>query len=74
MAKTIKGKTKEWKMFCVINSTNYNNDAEYQVLVCAYNELPDWGFDEDDLSEIDKLEMDDKYQTDYLGCYVIRIA
>jgi hypothetical protein len=62
------------KMFCLINTTNYNNDGKYNVNVCNFDELFQLGFDESDKKKLDNMEVDDLSYTDFVGCYVIRIA
>jgi hypothetical protein len=78
MEKSIKGNS---RMFCLINSTNYpwckldgNYEGSYSVMVLNINELPDYGFSDKQMEEIDKMEVDETYNGDYDGCYVIRIA
>ena len=62
------------RKFCVINSTNYNKDEKYCVQVVGFNELKNLGFEEYDLKYINRLNVDGEYQTDFEGCYVIRVA
>ena len=62
------------KMFCLINTTKYNNDGRYNVNVCNFDELFLLGFDESDREKLENMEVDDLIYTDYVGCYLIRIA
>lgn len=63
------------KMFVIINTTNYNKDGKYGVTVCNFEELFELGFDErEDKKKLDDMEVDDLILTDYVGCYVMRIA
>ena len=63
------------KMFCLINSTNYNNDNNYSVIVGNLTDMVERGFiDDEDIKMLDMLEVDEVMHTDYKGCYVIRIA
>ena len=63
------------KMFCLINSTNYNNDNNYSVIVGNLTDMVEKGFtDDEDIKALDMLEVDEALPTDYKGCYVIRIA
>ena len=62
------------KKFCLINTTSYNNDGNYQVIVCDLNELFDLGFDESDRKWLEEMNVDELALTDYVGCHLIRIA
>jgi hypothetical protein len=63
------------KMFCLINTTNYNGDGNYQVIVCNLEELFDLGFDrESDKKWLEELNVDEIALTDYVGCHIMRIA
>ena len=63
------------KMFVIINTTNYNEDGKYGVTICNFVELFELGFDEkEDKQKLDDMEVDDLILTDYVGCYVMRIA
>ena len=69
--KTIEGNNKR---FVVINSTNYNEDNNYSVKVVDSNELAEIGFDKENMLKLSTMKVDDLCYTDYVGCYVIRIA
>ena len=63
------------KMFCLINSTNYNNDNNYSVIVGNLAEMVEMGLNHrDDITMLENLEVDELAHTDFKGCYVIRIA
>ena len=63
------------KMFVLINTTNYNKDGEYSVTVGNLNEMKELGFDtEEEINALDMLEVDSIITTDFVGCYVMRIA
>jgi len=62
------------KKFCLINTTSYNNDGNYQVIVCDFDELFNLGFDEEDKQRLDEMKVDEIILTDYFGCHLIRIA
>lgn len=62
------------KKFVLINSTNYNNDGSYQVIVCELEELLDLGFEKDDVKWLDEMKVDELALTDYAGCHIMRIA
>ena len=62
------------KKFCLINTTSYNNDGNYQVIVCDLNELFNLGFDESDRKWLEEMKVDELILTDYAGCHLIRIA
>lgn len=63
------------KMFVLINTTNYNKDGEYSVTVGNLNEMKELGFDtEEEINALDMLEVDSMITTDFVGCYVMRIA
>ena len=63
------------KMFVLINTTNYNNDGKYCVSIGNLNEMKELGFTtEEEIRTLDRLEVDELATTDFVGCYVIRIA
>ena len=63
------------KMFVLINTANYNNDGKYCVTIGNLAEMKDLGFStEEEIRTLDRLEVDELATTDYLGCYVMRIA
>ena len=62
------------KVFAVINTTKYNDDGKYAVTIAKMSELPDLGFDAEEINKLDNVEVDTLMTTDYVGCYVIRIA
>ena len=70
--KTIGGSVE--KVFAVINTTNYNDDGKYAVTIAKMSELPDLGFDAEEINKLDNVEVDTLMTTDYVGCYVMRIA
>ena len=70
--KTIGGSVE--KVFAVINTTNYNDDGKYAVTIAKMSELPDLGFDVEEINKLDNVEVDTLMITDYVGCYVMRIA
>lgn len=84
MAKIIEGTCE--KMFCLINTTEYNNDGKYCVQVISQNELKDMGFDKgvdseitlkgypNDTFTIESMDVNDVANTDWDGCLLIRIA
>ena len=81
MAKIIEGTCE--KMFCLINTTEYNNDGKYCVQVVSQNELADVGF-VDGLNtiisiegkeyRIEQMDVNDVANTDFSACLLIRIA
>ena len=63
------------KMFVLINTTKYNEDGKYSVIVGNLNEMKELGFDtEEEINALDMLEVDSMITTDFVGCYVMRIA
>ena len=70
--KTIGGSVE--KVFAVINTTNYNDDGKYAVTIAKMSELPDVGFNADEIDKLDNFEVDSLITTDEVGCYVMRIA
>ena len=81
MAKIIEGTCE--KMFCVINTTEYNNDGKYCVQVVSQNELPNVGFIEGLNTiisiegkeyRVEQMDVNDVANTDFSGCLLIRIA
>lgn len=73
MIKTIEGSVD--KVFVMINSTNYNNDGNYCVNVGHLDDMVKLGItDQKQIEALDKLAIDEVAMTDFVGCYVIRIA
>ena len=70
--KTIGGSVE--KVFAVINTTNYNDDGKYAVTIAKMSELPEVGFNADEINKLDNVEVDTLMITDEVGCYVMRIA
>ena len=70
--KTIGGSVE--KVFAVINTTNYNDDGKYAVTIAKMSELPEVGFNADEIDKLDNFEGDSLITTDEVGCYVMRIA
>ena len=70
--KTIGGSVE--KVFAVINTTNYNDDGKYAVTIAKMSELPEVGFNADEIDKLDDVEVDSLMTTDEVGCYVMRIA
>lgn len=62
------------KVFAVINTTNYNDDGKYAVTIAKMSELPEVGFNADEIDKLDNVEVDSLMTTDYVGAYVMRIA
>lgn len=62
------------KVFAVINTTNYNDDGKYAVTIAKMSELPEVGFNADEINKLDNVEVDSIMPTDYVGAYVMRIA
>ena len=70
--KTIEGSVE--KVFAVINTTKYNDDGKYAVTIAKMSELPDLGFDAEEINKLDNVEVDTLMTTDYVGAFVMRIA
>ena len=70
--KTIGGSVE--KVFAVINTTNHNDDGKYAVTIAKMSELPEVGFNADEIDKLDNFEVDSLIITDEVGCYVMRIA
>ena len=70
--KTIGGSVE--KVFAVINTTNYNDDGKYAVTIAKMSELPDLGFDAEEINKLDNVEVDTLMITDYVGAFVMRLA
>ena len=70
--KTIGGSVE--KVFAVINTTNYNDDGKYAVTIAKMSELPEVGFNANEINKLDDVEVDSLMTTDEVGCYVMRIA
>ena len=70
--KTIEGSVE--KVFAVINTTKYNDDGKYAVTIAKMSELPEVGFNADEIDKLDNFEVDSLIITDEVGCYVMRIA
>lgn len=71
----LNGNCKE-KRFAIINTTDYNNDGNYSIIVCKLDELEGLGFDDDDIREIDSIMIGGRYtDTMYgLAAQVVRIG
>ena len=61
-------------VYVVINTTNYNNDGKYAVTTAKLSEMAELGFGVDELKKLSKMEVDEIGTTDFVGCYVMRIA
>ena len=70
--KTIEGSVE--KVFAVINTTKYNDDGKYAVTIAKMSELPDLGFDAEEINKLDNVEVDTLMITDYVGAFVMRLA
>ena len=70
--KTIGGSVE--KVFAVINTTKYNDDGKYAVTIAKMSELPEVGFNADEIDKLDNFEVDSLIITDKVGCYIMRIA
>ena len=70
--KTIEGSVE--KVFAVINTTKYNDDGKYAVTIAKMSELPDLGFEANEINKLDNVEVDTLMTTDYVGAFVMRIA
>ena len=62
------------KVFAVINTTNYNDDGKYAVTIAKMSELSEVGFDANEINKLDNVDVDTLMTTDFVGCYVMRIA
>lgn len=62
------------KVYVVINTTKYNNDGKYAVTTAKLSEMTELGFREDELEKLSDMDVDDIGTTDFVGCYVMRIA
>lgn len=62
------------KVYVVINTTNYNNDGKYAVTTARLSEMTELGFREDELEKLSDVDVDTLITTDFVGCYVMRIA
>lgn len=71
----LNGTCKE-KRFAIINTTTYNNDGKYSIIVCKLDELESLGFDDDDIREIDALMIGGRYTDTMYGltAQVVRIG
>ena len=70
--KTIEGSVE--KVFAIINTTKYNDDGKYAVTIAKMSELPDLGFDANEINKLDDVEVDTLMTTDYVGAFVMRLA
>ena len=54
--------------------SDYNNDGKYAVTTAKLSEMTELGFREDELEKLSDMEVDEIGTTDFVGCYVMRIA
>lgn len=77
MSKSINGTCSEnEKQFAIINTTTYNNDGNYSIIVCKLDELESLGFDDDDIREIDSIMIGGRYTDTMYGltAQVVRLG
>lgn len=67
---------KDEKKFAVINTTDYNHDGEWSVIVCKLEELESLGFDDDEIKEIDTIMIGGRYTDTMYGftAQIVRIG
>lgn len=67
--------TGDARVFCIINTTEYNNDGRWCVQTCDYCGLDSLGFTLNDIELIDQMAVGQMHDCfDYKGVMVIRIA
>ena len=54
------------KMYAIINTTNYNQDGCWAVIVTSHDELPKQGF-ENEMEEIETMQVGEQRTFEY-GC------
>ena len=64
------------KKFAIINTSDYNNDGNYSIIVCKLDELESLGFDDDDIREIDSIMIGGRYTDTMYGltAQVVRLG
>lgn len=64
------------KIFSIINTANYYGDMGVIVVEGYADELEDWGFGEEDIKEIDKLNIGASWVSNEYGvggCVIVRM-
>lgn len=77
MSKMLEGKCPEGeKRFSIINPTSYNGDGHWCIITCELNELEKFGFDDDEIKDIDSLEIGCRWANSMYGlnAQVIRLG
>ena len=63
------------RVFCVINTTEYNNDGKWGVIRAYFEDLDGLGFDKVDIERIDGINVGGILNDfDFNGVIVIRVA
>lgn len=72
----LNGTCSKEKRFAIINTTDYNNDGNYSIIVCQLGELESLGFDDEDIREIDSIMIGGRYTDTMYGltAQVVRIG
>lgn len=73
----INGNSNGEKRFAVINTTKYNDDGNWSIIVCNSNEeLESLGFDVDEIKDINDLQIGSRWSSSIYGldAQVVRIG
>lgn len=63
------------RTYLVVNTTEYNGGTKWYAQDLRFNELPDVGFDEDDMRVIEGLPIGGTFgEFDHLGVIIVRVA
>lgn len=63
------------RVFCVINTTEYNNDGKWGIITAGYDDLRNLGFNEVDVEMIDGINVGGMLnQFDFNGVIIVRVA
>ena len=72
---SISGKYSGQRMYAIINTTNYNQDGCWSVIVTNHDELPKNGFNDSDMAEIQTMQVGEQKTFDYgYDAQLVRIA
>lgn len=74
--KYLNGNCENEKRFVIINTTQYNGDGEWGIIVCSFEELEDCGFDDDERYQLNGIKVGESWNNSIYGdsAQVVRIG